>query len=108
VLNRRKVETALAISNARGTNFENPDTTQVSIGTVVTLKNVTSGTPQVYSLLGAWDSDPANGIISYLTAVGQALLGHKVGEQIDLPTELGTEKVEIVSIEAYRTAATTA
>ena len=39
------------------------------------------------------------------TAVGQALLGHKPGEKIDLPTETGTEKVEIISIEAYRAAA---
>ena len=46
--------------------------------------------------------------IQFLTAVGQALLGHKPGEHIDLPTEHGTEKVEIVSIEAYRTAAATA
>ncbi len=108
VLNRRKAEGELALSNARGTNFENPDTEHVSIGTVVTLKNVETGAAQVYSLLGAWDSDPANGIISYLTAIGQALLGHTVGEKIDLPTEHGTEKIEIVSIEAYRTAAATA
>jgi len=105
VLQRRQSETERDLSLARGTNFENPDTNQVSIGTVVTLKNVETGATQTYSLLGAWDSDPANGIISYLTAIGQGLLGHKVGEQVDLPTEHGTEKVEIVSIEAYRVAA---
>ncbi len=104
VLQRRRAETERDLGRARGTGFENPDTNQVSIGTVVTLKNVETGTVHSYSLLGAWDSDPDNGIISYLTAVGQALLGHKPGEQIDLPTEHGTEKVEIVSIEAYRAA----
>lgn len=102
VLMRRKAETEHALARARGTNFENPDTAQVSIGTAVTLRNIETGFVQSYSLLGAWDSDPANGIISYLTAIGQALLGHKVGEQVDLPTEHGSEKVEIVSIEAYR------
>lgn len=104
VLMRRKAETEQALARARGTNFENPDTTQVSIGTVVTLKNVETGAVQTYALLGAWDSDPANGIISYLTAIGQALLGHKPGEQIDLPTEHGTEKVEIVAIKAHKAA----
>ena len=108
VLNRKLAEIEQALGNARGTNFENPDTERVSIGTVVTLKNVETGATQTYSLLGAWDSDPANGIISYLTAIGQALLGHTVGEKIDLPTEHGTEKIEIVSIEAYRSAAVTA
>lgn len=108
VLQRRQSEMERDLGLARGTNFENADTNMVSIGTVVTLKNVETGAIQVYSLLGAWDSDPANGIISYLTAIGQALLGHKPGEQIDLPTEHGTEKIEIVSIEAYRAAAATA
>jgi len=37
VLNRQKGELELLLGNARGTNFENVDTTQVSIGTVVTL-----------------------------------------------------------------------
>ena len=94
VLARRRAETEQALGRARGTNFENPETAQVSIGTVVTLKNVETGAVQVYSLLGAWDSDPANGIISYLTAIGQALLGHKAGEHLDLPTETGTEKID--------------
>ena len=108
VLNRKLGEIEQALGLARGTNFENPDTERVSIGTVVTLKNVETGAMLSYTLLGAWDSDPANGIISYLTAIGQALLGHTVGEKIDLPTEHGTEKIEIISIEAYRTVAATA
>jgi len=107
VLQRRQSEMERDLSLARGTNFESPDTVHVSIGTVVTLKNVETEATQTYSLLGAWDSDPANGIISYLTAIGQALLGRKVGEQIDLPTEHGTEKIEIVSIEAHHVAAAT-
>ena len=108
VLQRRRAEGERDLGRARGTNFENPDTNQVSIGTIVTLKNVESGAIHTYSLLGAWDSDPENGIISYLTAVGQALLGHKPGEQVDLPTEHGTEKVEIISVEAYKAAAVAA
>ena len=34
---RRRAEAASDLSRARGTNFDNPDTDQVSIGTVVTL-----------------------------------------------------------------------
>ena len=85
VLMRRKSEMEQALSRARGTNFENPDTTQVSIGSTVTLKNSETGVTETYSILGAWDSDPANGIISYLTAIGQALLGHKAGDKLYPP-----------------------
>lgn len=102
VLMRRKAEMEQGLSAARGTNFENPDTTQVSIGTRVTLKNVEDGSIEAYSLLGAWDSDPENGIISYQAAIGQALLSHRAGDLLDLPTEHGVRKVEIVEINAYR------
>ena len=39
VLMRRRAEAESDLSRARGTNFENPDTTQVSIGTIVTLRD---------------------------------------------------------------------
>jgi transcription elongation GreA/GreB family factor len=102
VLMRRKSEAEHQLSHARGTNFENPDTTIVSIGTVVTVRSVETGTSSVFTILGAWDSEPEKHIISYLTAIGQALLGRRVGEQIDLPAEFGTEKMEIVTIEAWK------
>lgn len=105
VLMRRKAEMEQALSRARGTGFENPDTTQVSIGTVVTIREVSSGQETRYSILGAWDSAPEQHIISYLTAIGQALLGHRVGERVDLPTEHGAaQTVEIIAIEAYNAA----
>ncbi len=101
VLMRRKAEMEQALSRARGANYENPDTTQVSIGTVVRLKAAERNAEETYAILGAWDSDPAKGVISYLTAIGQALLGRKIGEQVDLPTESGVEKVEILGITPY-------
>lgn len=102
VLMRRKSETERDLAVARGTDFANPDTTQVSIGTVVTLRNTVSGKEKTYTILGAWDSDPAAGIISYKAAIAQALLGHKVGEELTIPSEHGENVVSIVSIAPYR------
>lgn len=99
VLMRRKQELEVALQNARGTTFENPDLTQVSIGTVVSLKSAT-GERERYTLLGAWDSDPDHGIISYQTAIGQALLGKKLGERVSLTAEQGGDEYEIIAIEA--------
>ena len=42
VLMRRKSELEQLLHHARGTAFENPDTTQVSIGTIVTLRDADS------------------------------------------------------------------
>jgi transcription elongation factor GreA len=100
VLMRRKAELEQMLHNARGTSFENPDTSRVSIGTVVTLRNANTNTEETYTILGAWDGDPDRHIISYQTAIGQALLGHEVGETVSLNTEHGTAAFAIVSIEA--------
>jgi transcription elongation GreA/GreB family factor len=101
VLQRRQAEMEVALSRARGTDFSNADTNQVSIGTIVTYRNLDTGNTQTYSILGAWDGKVEKAILSYQSGISQALMGKKVGEQVDLPTEHGTEKVEIVSIEAY-------
>ena len=101
VLMRRKSETERDLTRARGTKFENPDLTQVSIGTVVTVRKAESDATVTYTILGAWDGIPEKFIISYLTAIGQALIGHKVGEQVEIPNEIGTDKVDILSIEPY-------
>ena len=99
VLMRRKAELEQALHNARGTAFENPDTSRVSIGTIVTLRDSDSGKEEAYTILGAWDGDPERNIISYQTAIGQALLGHKSGEVVTLNTEHATANFEIVSID---------
>lgn len=100
VLNRQRAELERALSRARGTDFANPDLSRVSIGTVVTVRN-TDGTADRYSILGAWDSVPEHGIISYQTTIGQTLLGCQTGETVELPTETGQRKVEIETIEPY-------
>ncbi len=99
VLMRRKSELEAALHLARGTTFENPDLSQVSIGTVVSLRDVDSGKEDVYTILGAWDGDPDRGIISYQTAIGQSLLGRRAGEVVTLNTDQGTGRFTIVRIE---------
>ena len=85
VLARQRAELEQALQNARGTAFENPDTSRVSIGTIVTVRDKASKKQETYTILGAWDGDPDRNIISYQTAIGQALLGHKAGESVTLP-----------------------
>ena len=102
VLSRRRAEMERDLSIARGTDFANPDTSIVSIGTKVTIKETVDGRVDVYSILGAWDSDPKGGIISYKAAIAQTLMGHKVGEKLEVPTEHGDRVAEILSIEPAR------
>jgi transcription elongation GreA/GreB family factor len=100
VLMRRKTELEQMLHNARGTSFENADTSRVSIGTIVTLRDVETGKEETYTVLGAWDGDPDRHIISYQTAIAQALLGHETGETVSLSTEHGAAaQFTIISIQ---------
>ena len=101
VLNRQKGELELMLNNARGTNFENADTAQVSIGTVVTLEPTAGGNSETYSILGAWDGVPDKGWVSYQAAIGKALLGRKIGETVELPLDKGTHSMTIRDIQPF-------
>ena len=101
VLNRQKGELELMLNNARGTNFENVDHSLVSIGTVVSLKPADGGSPETYSILGAWDGVPEKGWVSYQAVIGRALLGKKVGDTLDLPADKGTRSMTIASIAPF-------
>ena len=100
MLGRHAAELEQALHSARGTAFENPDTSRVSIGTIVTLRDPDSGQEDTYTILGAWDGDPERHIISYQTAIGQALMGHKVGDVVTLNKDEGAGSFEIISISA--------
>jgi transcription elongation GreA/GreB family factor len=102
VLMRRKAELEQMLSRARGTGFENVETGQVAIGTSVVTRDTDSGHLSTFHILGAWDSDPARGIVSYQTAIGQALIGKSAGDIAELPGEISIKKVEIVEITAWQ------
>jgi transcription elongation factor GreA len=64
---------------------------RVSFGTRVTLLNGTSGKTEEYTILGPWESDPENHIISYLSPFGGAILNKTVGDTVDF--SINDEKV---------------
>jgi transcription elongation factor GreA len=67
---------------------------RVSFGTRVTLLNDSSGKKEEYTILGPWESDPDNNIISYLSPFGGAILNKTPGERFDF--SINDEKVSYV------------
>jgi len=57
------------------------NTSRVSFGTKVTLLNTATNTREEYTILGQWESDPENNVISYLSPFGASILNKKAGEQ---------------------------
>ena len=58
-------------------------TARVSFGTTVKLLNVKENKTETYTILGPWESDPENQIISYMSPLGNAILNSKVGDKLD-------------------------
>jgi transcription elongation factor GreA len=55
--------------------------------------------PESYLLVGAKEADPPNGRISHESPIGKALLGHRVGDRVEVETPGGTLFLEILEIE---------
>ena len=100
----RKGELEVDLTRARATDFSDATTDQVTVGNKVGVTNLETNKPETFIVLGAWDGDPDNQILSYLTPLGQAILGKKPGEEAKL--ELGDEsrRYRIDTIEQYTVA----
>lgn len=83
LLMRRKSELEQMLVRARGMDFSTAKTDAVNIGTQVHVTDLQNQHEEQFSIMGAWDSDPEKGIISYLTPIGQALLNHKPGDEVE-------------------------
>jgi len=55
---------------------------RVSFGTVVTLVNNETNETEKFTILGPWESDPDNAIISYMSPFGNAIINHREGETL--------------------------
>jgi transcription elongation GreA/GreB family factor/transcription elongation factor GreA-like protein len=83
LLMRRKGELENQLVRARGTDFVGARTDVATIGTVVRALDLEANQPEEFTILGAWDSDPEKGVVSYLSPVAQSLLNHKVGDEVE-------------------------
>ncbi len=105
LLMRRKDELETQLIRSRGTDFSNARTDVVSIGTVVQATNLDSNQPETFTILGAWDSDPDKGIVSYLSPVAQSLLNRKVGDEVEFEVNGAKRRHRIEHIEMFKPAA---
>ena len=101
VLMAQKTNLEKDLGRARITDFKEATSDQVSAGTVVSVKDGNGKSTQ-YTILGAWDGDPDQNIISYKTALGVALLGKKVGDTVKVKTGASDETYTVASIELYK------
>ena len=74
----------------------------VGIGTVVRATDLEANQPEQFTILGAWDSDPERGIVSYLSPVAQSLLNHKTGDEVEFEIHGVRHHHRIDAIEPFK------
>jgi transcription elongation GreA/GreB family factor len=101
VLLARQAELQADLMRAKATDFTEAPSDSVGIGTIVDLKDSVSGNKMKYTLLGAWDGDPENNILSYLTPLAQKILGKKVGEKVQIDIEGNEQSLVIEGVSRW-------
>ena len=97
-LEGRIQEIEYKLRNAIIINEDNIKVNAVGLGNKVKIQS-DDDDPEEYLLVGASEADPRNGKISNDSPIGSALIGHKVGESIDVTTPGGKITFKILKIE---------
>ena len=80
--------------------IEDSETTdKVGNGSVVTIRDVEFDEIETYKIVGSQEANPAAGKVSDDSPVGRALMGHGVGETVNVEAPGGTIAFEIIKIE---------
>ena len=79
------------------------DTDDVSVDVVragcrVKIVDLDDGMEMEYAIVGSTEADPFENKISNESPVGSALLGHAVGDEVEIPVPAGILKVKVVDI----------
>ncbi|MCD7133075.1 transcription elongation factor GreA [Limosilactobacillus balticus] len=78
---------------------EDVDKDEVSMGRTITIQELPDEEPEEYQIVGESESDPFNGKISNESPMAKGLLGHKVGEVVEVEVPNGTIKLKIIKVD---------
>lgn len=86
------------LSKAKIVDAEDVDTSSVSLGTTVTLKDLDLKKTFVYTLVGTEEADIKENRISAASPVGMAITGKKVNDEVMVRTPRGIRHLKIMKI----------
>lgn len=87
-----------AIAEAKIIDPSQLDTDSVQILSTVKLKNVTNGAEMKYTIVSESEANLREGKISSSTPIAQGLIGHKVGDVVDIKVPRGAISLEVLDI----------
>jgi transcription elongation factor GreA len=89
------------LARARLIDTDDVDTSVVSVGSVVRLRDVDAKETIEYHIVGSAEANPIENKLSNESPVGKAILGRKKGETVEVATPRGSKlKFKIMEIKA--------
>ena len=96
-LEGRIAELENILANAIVASGEDRPKGGVEFGSSVTVR-INEGARKIYTIVGSVEANPLEGKISVESPVGQALMGHEVGDKVDVETPSGVSQMTIVRV----------
>jgi transcription elongation factor GreA len=79
-------------------NLNNLPKDRVAYGSRVSLRDVNNSAPSEYRLVTTEEADASKGLISTTSPIGKALMGRRVGDEVEVQTPAGKKIFEIVDL----------
>ena len=83
-----ELEQLKTVKHARVVTEDELSTVHISVGSHVRIKDE-DGDEDEYDITGSTEADPVNGKISDESPIGAALIGHSVGDKVDITLPSG-------------------
>ena len=101
MLEHRIAQLEERLANARVIDVKDVDTSVVSVGSVVRLRDVDAKATVEYFIVGSAEANPTENKLSNESPVGKAIMGRKKGETVEVITPRGSKvKFRIMEIKA--------
>jgi transcription elongation factor GreA len=86
------------LRNARVIDNHNAPHDEVTVGSTVRLKDLGNGEEITYMIVGSPEADPDNDKISNESPVGQALLGKRKGQTVEVTAPAGKMRFSVLQV----------
>ena len=70
----------------------------VSLGSTVTILDMSTNEEETYNIVGSIEADPLNGKISNITPLATSLMDHKIGDVVEIETAEEPYQVKVIDL----------
>ena len=88
------------IANAEIISEDKKATTKktVSLGSTVTILDMSTNEEETYNIVGSIEADPLNGKLSNITPLATSLMDHKIGDVVEIETAEEPYQVKVIDL----------